>query len=119
MLNIKEIEFIRMHLVEKGVPSNLVTPSPFIWSKHINPLGKPFIFQSKGKVALFSFKCAVLYGSVSWLVKRDFSQELLVSAIAFAVIMGLIIWLKIVRLRKKLQIGSWKDWCVDNYNLAP
>ncbi|EOV6289259.1 DUF6404 family protein [Vibrio parahaemolyticus] len=118
MININEIEFIRMHLIEKGVPNNLVGPSPFIWSKYIDPLGKPFIFQSVDKVVLYSLKCAILYGCVSWLVKRELSQGLLVSSLIFAVIMGLIIWNQIVCSRKKLQVESWKQWCMDNYNLT-
>ncbi len=119
MLNINEIEFIRMHLIEKGVPNNLVSPSPFIWSKYMNPLGKPFIFQSVDKVVLYSLKCAVLYGFVSWLVQRELSQGLLVASLVFAVIMGLMIWSQIVYSRKRLQVECWKQWCMDNYNLAP
>ncbi|WP_223100038.1 DUF6404 family protein [Vibrio sp. SCSIO 43132] len=109
------VEFIRLHLMEKGVPADLVNPSPFIWSKHLYPLGKPLIFQSHLQIMMHSLSLAIVWGGVLWMLLHDFYPEKVISSVVFGVLIGASLWVRVLWNRKKLCLGSWEEWCENNY----
>ncbi|GLQ72998.1 DUF6404 family protein [Vibrio penaeicida] len=114
-----EMQFVRLHLIEKGIPNDLVTPSPFIWSKYLNPKGKPFLFQSLTQVMLHGLRFGLLCGSLMWLIGADSNYELAIKASVLGLGMGLVNWVRITRTKRKLDIVSWEKWCSENYGAAP
>ena len=64
-VNVDKVVFIRQHLIEKGVPTDLVYPWPFLWAKLFKSKGKPLVFQSPIKLfVLDALNESVIWGGI-------------------------------------------------------
>lgn len=116
----KKAEFIQLHLIEKGVPTDLTKPTMFIWSKYNDPSKKPLVFQSSMKVLLtHSLFMGPLWGALMWTVtwhtEPDYWMVYLIASALFGICMGLINMFRIIKARKSLGETSWENWCKQNY----
>ncbi len=113
-------DFIQAHLVQKGVPADLAKPNFNILSRLIYRQDKPLVFQSPLKALIkHGLTSAVIWGVFMWVVLWHSKPEnwpiYLISSVAFGLLMGVILSLRIVKAQKKLGNVSWEQWCRDNY----
>ncbi|CAM3000872.1 DUF6404 domain-containing protein [Vibrio mytili] len=115
-----KLEFIQLHLIEKGVPADLTGPNLFIWSKHKDSTSMPLVFQSLTKVILVGgVFMGLVWGAMMWIMWWHSEPErwsnYLVSSVFFGIGMGLITAFRIYRARKRLGTDDWESWCERNY----
>ncbi|MCG3767816.1 magnesium transporter [Vibrio cincinnatiensis] len=116
----KKAEFIQLHLIAKGVPTDLTKPSVFIWSKYTDSSKKPLVFQSFTKVFLmYGVFFGLLWGALMWIFTWHTEPErwnnYLIASALFGILMGLINVFRIIKARKSLGEKSWENWCKQNY----
>ncbi|MDW6019226.1 DUF6404 family protein [Vibrio plantisponsor] len=116
-------EFIKLYLIEKGVPRDLTKPHIDIFSRWFANSSKPLVFQSPIKTF---FKQMPLYsltwGSLMWFTSWSNSPEewitYIVSSLLFGAILGLYHPCRIHMAHKKLGAISWEEWCSSNYGFT-
>ena len=113
-------EFIRLHLIEKGVPVDLTKPTIFVWPKYRDLSKKPLVFQSLVKVFLmYSLLLGPLWGAFmwafSWHKQPEHWRVYLIGFALFGILMGLITIFRINKVRKSLGENNWENWCKRNY----
>ncbi|MFW9709566.1 DUF6404 family protein [Vibrio parahaemolyticus] len=119
-----KVVFIRQHLIEKGVPTDLVYSWPFLWAKLFKSKGKPLVFQSPIKLfVLDALYESVIWGGFMWFIVWHLRPEgwpiYVILSIAFGLSMGLVTAWRVHKAKKKLGPLGWGEWCKANYESAP
>lgn len=113
-------DFIRVHLIEKGVPADLIRPKPFLWSRYKNWNDVPLVFQSPIKIVfVYSFFSGAFWGGFMWLAIWHIEPErwpmYLMGSAFFGLSVSLIDAYRVYKAQKRLGESNWNNWYKRNY----
>ena len=118
-----QMEFIKQHLIEKGIPADLTKNGSSFLYRFISSeeKGKPLVFQSPITVFIKEgFIFGLVWGLLMWVMIWRFTPDkwviYLISSLFFGLCMGGYLSLRIVAAQKKLGNVNWEDWCRKNYD---
>ncbi|MBW3695512.1 magnesium transporter [Vibrio sp. T187] len=115
-----KMDFIQLHLIEKGIPADLTRDNYNLWSRLLCTETKPLVFQSPFTVLIKQgLLFGLVWGALMWLILWHSIPEhwfrYLCTSLVFGMFMGGFVAIRIVKARKKIGNMSWEKWCKTNY----